>query len=159
MNDPNDWKKANSKRESWGTHKYKPDMDWTHCMQSEPTDEHGTVDEIFNAICYYDVNLETSNAPNSIELLKAIQKGIPDDRFKKTYLPHKLYNNNGCLKIGTPLQIANNIHHYLDWLRATDKRTWDHRGLNPMRQMLDFCKKGMSLNTSTFLHYDERADR
>jgi len=145
--------------ESWGTKPYKPDMDWSLCQQSEPTDEHGTKEEIFNAMCYYDFHLQTSSITNSIQLLSTIQKGIPDDVFKKTCLPHNLDDRNGMRKSGTPLQIANLVHHYLDWLRATNKRTWDSRGLNPSRGMLDSCVKGLNVNKYTHLHYDEPKER
>ncbi len=61
--------------------------------------------------------------------------------------------------VGTNLQIANLVHHYLDWLRATNKRTWDSRPLNSKRHMLDACLKGMTVNHATLLHYDENAER
>lgn len=146
-------------RESWGTKPYNKDMDFSLCKQSEPTDEYGTKEEIFNAMCYYDIKLESSSIPNSIELLKTIQRGIPDDVFKKTLLPHKLDDHHGMRKPGTHVEIANMVHYYLDWLRATNKRKWDTRGLNPSRQMLDSCVKGMHLNSATHLHYDERTER
>lgn len=142
-------------RESWGDKSYKQDLDFSLCKQSEPTDQYGTKEEIFNAMCYYDIKLEESPILNSIELLKAIQKGITDEVFKKTMLPHKLDDHHGMRKPGTPLQIANLVHRYLDWLRATNKRTWDSRGLNPSRQMLDFCVKGLTVNKYNKLHYDE----
>lgn len=146
-------------RESWGEKNYNKDMDFSLCKQSEPTDEYGTVPEIFNAICYYDIKLESSPIINSIELLKAIQRGISNDLFKKTFLPHNLDDQHGMRKSGTPTAIANMVHHYLDWLRATNKRTWDSRELNPSRQMLDGCVKGMYLNSATHLHYDENPER
>lgn len=159
MRDKDNWAEANRNRDYWGTKDYSPDMDFTHCRQSEPTDEYGTVKEIFNAMCYYDIKLEDSTIQNSIQLLRIIQKGITDDRFEKTCLPHKLDDHHGMRKPGTPTAIANQVHNYLDWLRATNKRTWDSRGLNPSRQMLDSCVKGMYLNSATLLHYDERAER
>jgi len=155
------WSKRESMRdrESWGDKPYKPDMDFNLCKQSELTDEYGTVEEIFNAMCYYDIKLEDSAIQNSIQLLQRIQKGIPNDIFEKTMLPHKLSDRNGMRKSGTPLQIANLVHHYLDWLRATNKRTWDSRGLNPSRGMLDSCVKGLLVNKYNYLHYDESAER
>ena len=51
------------------------------------------------------------------------------------------------------------VHHYLDWLRATQKRTWDSRPLNPCRDMLDSSIKGMTVNSATLLHYDEDPER
>lgn len=139
-------------------------MDFSLCKQSEPTDEHGTPAEIFNAMCYYDVYLESSKSrlpiiQNSIQLLAIIQKGMSDEEFKKTFLEHNLDDHHGMRKSGTPLEIANMVHHYLDWLRATNKRTWDSRGLNPSRQMLDACVKGMHINSATKLHYDEGPER
>ncbi len=159
MKDEDNWAEANRNRDSWGTKDYSPDMDFTHCMQSEPTDEHGTVDEIFNAMCYFDIKLESSSIINSIHLLRTVQKGITDERFEKTCYPHKLDDHHGMRKSGTPQAIANMVHHYLDWLRATNKRKWDSRGLNPSRGMLDACVKGMYLNHATELHYDESAER
>lgn len=146
-------------RESWGDKPYKPDMDFSLCKQAEPYDKYGTKEEIFNAMCYYDIKLEDSTILNSIELLKAIQRGIPDDVFEKTMLPHKLGDRNGMRKSGTPLQIANLVHHYLDWLRATNKRKWDTRGLNPSRGMLDACVKGLHVDKTNHLHYDEDPER
>jgi len=145
--------------ESWGDKDYKPDMDWSLCKQSEPTDEHGTVEEIYNTICYYDIMLEKSMIQNSMQLLRVIQKGMTDERFEKTCLEKILDDHHGMRKSGTPLAIANMVHHYLDWLRATNKRTWDSRPLNPSRQMLDACVKGMYLNSATHLHYDEPKER
>lgn len=84
---------------------------------------------------------------------------MTDEEFKLTFLDHKLDDHDGMRKSGTPLEIANMVHHYLDWLRATNKRTWDSRGLNPSRQMLDACVKGMHINSATHLHYDELKDR
>jgi len=148
-----------SNRKSWGDKPYNKDMNFTLCKQSELTDEYGTKEEIFNAMCYYDIKLEDSSITNSIQLLLTIQKGIPDDIFKKTCLPHKLDDHHGMRKSGTSLQIANGVHNALDWLRATNKRTWDSRGLNPSRQMLDSCVKGMTINHATHLHYDEPKER
>lgn len=153
-----------NERESWGDKPYRKDMDFSLCKQSEPTDEYGTKEEIFNAMCYYDIMLESPNLPlpiiqNSIQLLKIIQKGIPDKVFKKTMLSHKLDDHHGTRKPGTPLQIANKVHHMLDWLRATNKRTWDSRGLNPSRQMLDACVIGHTVNKYNDLHYDEDPNR
>ena len=160
MRDKDDWVEANRLRGSWGTKNYSHDMDFSHCMQSEPTDKHGTVDEIFNAMCYYDVFLEESTCrDNSIHLLKTIQKGISDENFTNTGLSKKLDNHYGMRKPANPQEIANLVHNYLDWLRATNKRTWDSRGLNPSRQMLDSCVKGLYLNSATFLHYDEDSKR
>jgi hypothetical protein len=92
-------------------------------------------------------------------LLRTIQKGISDEIFEKTFLPKKLDDHHGMRKPGTKLQIANRIHHYLDWLHATNKRKWDSRGLNPSRQMLDSCVKGLTVNKYNPLHYDEDPER
>ena len=151
-------------RKEWGTKNYNKDMDFSLCQQSEPTDTYGTVPEIFNAICYYDVYLESIHCrlpiiQTSIQLLATIQKGISDEEFEKSGVPHKLDDRHGMRKSGTPTAIANFVHYYLDWLRATNKRKWDSRGLNPSRQMLDSCVIGMYLNRVTHLHYDERTER
>jgi len=148
-----------NERSSWGDKPYKPAMDWSLCKQSEPNDEYGTPAEIFNAICYYDVYLATLPIVNSIELLKKIQKGITEEEFKKYDLTKKLNDHHGMRKPGTPLQIANLIHHYLDWLRATNKRKWDSRGLNSSREMLNSCVKGLTVNKYNHLHYDEDPER
>ncbi len=160
MRDNDNWAEANRTRDYWGTKDYSPDMDFSHCKQSEPTDEYGTVEEIFNAMCYYDIFLTSRYCrfpiiQNSIQLLATIQKGITDEEFEKSGVTHKIDDQHGMRKSGTPTTIANQVHHYLDWLRATNKRTWDSRGLNPSRQMLDSCVKGMYLNSATLLHYDE----
>ena len=148
-----------SERRSWGTENYRPDMDFSQCKQSEPNDEYGTVEEIYNAMRYYDLHV-LNYKYNSILLLKDIQKGLSDEKLKQLGDGlSKLDDNNGMIKIGTPQNIANKVHNSLDWLRATDKRKWDTRGLNPCRQMLDYCKSGTYLNSATFLHYDEDSER
>jgi len=159
MRDPDNWAEAHKNRDSWGTKNYKPDMDFTHCLQSEIDDEYGTVEEIYNAICYYDLKLESSLLQNSLQMLKTIQKGISNDRFEQTCFPHKLDDHHGMRKPATPIQIANKVHSTLDWIRATRKRKWDTRDMNPMRQILDYSIKGLQLNSATHLHYDESAER
>lgn len=164
MYKPDDWEAANKERNRWGTKNYKPDMDFSHCMQSEPTDKYGTVDEIFNACCYYDIKLESIDCgfpiiQNSLQLLLIIQEGMSDEEFKKSGLPHKLDDQHGNRKPGTPSEIANKVHCTLDWIRSTNKRKWDTRGMNPSRQILDYVIKGTHLNSATHLHYDERAER
>lgn len=155
MYGPDNWAEANKDRGSWGTKNYKPDMDWTHCKQSEILDEHGTVKEIFNAICFYDIMLEKTPFYHAVDMLVTIQKGMSDEVFLKSGLSHKLDDHHGMRKPGTPTEIANKVHCALDWLRATQKRKWDTRGMNPMRQMLDYSIKGLYLNHATHLHYDE----
>jgi len=164
MRDKDDWSEANRNRDYWGTKDYSPDMDFSHCKQSEPTDEYGTVEEIFNAMCYYDVMLESIHCrfpmiQDSIQLMVQIQKGITDEEFEKSGVTHKMDDQHGMRKSADPQEIANAVHHQLDWLRATNKRKWDTRGLNPSRQMLNSCVKGMYLTSATLLHYDERAER
>lgn len=148
----------NGKRESWGYKPYSKDMDFSKCKQAEPTDEYGTSQEIANAIYYYDVKLEDSFFTNSISLLVGIQKGISSEIIKRQGIK-KSDDHHGMRPIGTPQEIANLVHHYLDWLRATNKRTWDSRPLNSMRSMLDACLKGMTINSATELHYDESPER
>ena len=53
-------------RESWGDKPYNKDMDFSLCKQSGPTDRYGTSDEIYNAIRYYDIHLETEPVSNAI---------------------------------------------------------------------------------------------
>jgi hypothetical protein len=45
-------------RDFYGYKPYRKDMDFSLCKQSEPTDKYGTVDEIYNAVCYYDIKLK-----------------------------------------------------------------------------------------------------
>jgi len=133
-------------------------MDWSLCKQSEPTDEHGTPQEIANAIYYYDVRLEDSFIRNSIHLLVTIQKGMSDESIKTLGIT-KPKDRTGMRSVGTPLGIANRVHHMLDWLRACNKRTWDSRPLNPSRHMLDSCIQGYTVNKYNKLHYDEHPER
>lgn len=159
MRDKDNWIEANRNRDYWGTKDYNPDMDFSHCKQSAPTDRYGTVDEIFNAVCYYDVYLCKFYCYNSIQLMVKIQKGITDEYFEKLYLDKTLDDQHGMRKSGTPQNIANKVHHSLDWLRATNKRKENTRGLNPMRQMLDYVVTGQIVNEYNELHYDESAER
>lgn len=148
------------KRESWGHKPYRKDMDFSKCKQSELTDEYGTPQEIANAIYYYDKKIDEPDCfiSNSISMLVIIQKGISDETAKTLGMT-KPKDETGMRPIGTNLEIANLVHHYLDWLRATNKRTWDSRPLNPCRSMLDACLKGMTINSATPLHYDEGPER
>jgi len=159
MRDKDNWAEANRNRDYWGTKNYSHDMDFSHCMQSEPTDKHGTVQEIFNAVRVYDTYISKAYCSNSIELLVKIQAGMSDKDFEEYDFLKKLDDHNGMRKPGTPQEIANKLHHALDWLRATDKRKWDERGLNPMRQMLDYVIKGSRVDEYNLLHYDESAER
>lgn len=147
-----------NRREPWGDKPYSKDMDFSQCKQSEPTDQYGTPEEIKNAIYYYDVYLNKAHCYNSIQLLVLIQKGMSNEEFAK----HSLLvpdDHHGMRKIGEPQEIANKVHHALDWLRASNKRDWDHRPLNPMRDMLDYCIKGQIVNKYNPLHYDEDPKR
>ncbi len=132
------------------------------CPQSEPTDEYGTAKEVANALFYYDKKIDEPDCfiTNSIAMLVIIQKGLSDESAVNLGIkkPENKYVN-GKHEIGSPLAIANLVHHYLDWLRASSKRTWDSRGLNPKRQMLNVCFKGMYVNSSTLLHYHENPKR
>lgn len=159
MRDKDDWAEANRNRDYWGTKDYSSDMDFSHCKQSEPTDKHGTIEEIYNAVCYYDVYLSKAFCYDSIQLMVKIQEGMSDEDFEKSYLDKTLDDQNGMRKPASPQDIANKVHHSLDWLRATNKRKWDTRGLNPMRQMLDYVVTGQVVNEYNKLHYDERAER
>jgi len=60
---------------------------------------------------------------------------------------------------GTSQEIANAVHHYIDWLRACEKRKWDTRSAPNALHMLLSCQKGMPVNHSTKLHYDEDPER
>lgn len=148
----------NKERNRWGDEPYRKDMNFSLCKQAEPTDEYGTSEEIKNAIFYYDVYLEKSFCYNSIQLLVLIQKGMSDEKFKKYNLSNP-DNRHGMRKIGDAQEIANKVHTALDWLRATEKRKWDRRPLNPMRQMLDYCIIGSIVNEYNELHYDEDPER
>lgn len=158
LRDKDDWVEANRNRDYWGTKDYSPDMNFSHCKQSEPTDEHGTPKEIANAIFFYDVHLHEAHFYHAVDMMVTIQKGMSDEEFLKSGVG-KPDDQHGMRKPGTPQDIANKVHHSLDWLRATQKRKWDTRGMNPMRQMLDYAIKGQIVNEYNELHYDERAER
>jgi hypothetical protein len=142
-------------RESWGEENYHKDMDFILCRQAEPTDEYGTVEEVYNAICYWDLYLEVKFVGNAEQMLTMIQKGMPNDIFERSCVKLELDDHHGTRKPADPQEIVYMVHHYLDWVRATSKRTWDSRGMNPTRQMFDACVKGLYLNSATHLHYDE----
>ncbi len=149
----------NESRRSWGEEPYRPDMDWTMCKQSELTDEYGTIEEIFNAVCYFDVRLDREPIHNSIHLLVNCQRGMSDKKLELWNIPKKLDDHHGMRKPADPQEIANMVHHYLDWLRACNKRDWDSRPLNPSRDMLDACVKGHYVDKHNELHYDEPKER
>lgn len=159
MKKKNDWIEANRTRDYWGTKNYSPDMNFSHCKQSEPTDKHGTIDEIFNAVCYYDIYLDKGNFYNAVDMMVTIQRGMSDEEFEKSFLDKTLDDHHGMRKPATHQNIANKVHHTLDWLRATSKRKWDSRGMNPMRQMLDYVVTGQIVNEYNELHYDESPER
>ena len=160
MRDKDNWVEANRNRDHWGTKNYSPNLDFSHCMQAESTDKYGTVDEVFNAVCYFDIKLDdTPLVHNSISLLRRLQEGISDKRFEQTCFNKELDDRHGMRKPAKSQEIANMVHHYLDWLRATAKRKWDNRGLNSSRQMLDYCIKGYTVNKYNPLHYDESPER
>lgn len=56
---------------------------------------------------------------------------------------------------GDAQAVANMVHHYIDWLRACEKRKWDTRPAPSALKMLLACQKGMIVNHATLLHYDE----
>jgi len=60
---------------------------------------------------------------------------------------------------GDAQAVANAVHHYIDWLRATQKRTWDNRPMPNALKILLLCQKGMYINNSTLLHYHEDPKR
>lgn len=60
---------------------------------------------------------------------------------------------------GSPQEIANAVHYYVDWLRAVDKRTWDNRPPNHPLKVLELCQKGKIVNEYNPLHYDEDETR
>jgi hypothetical protein len=144
-----------------GTEKiYKPDKEHMKCPQSEIPDEYGTPQEVANAMYYYDKKLEEPDCfiTDSISMLVIIQKGISNESAKTLGIT-KPTVIEGMKPWGEPLELANMVHHYLDWLRATVKRKWDSRGLNPKRGMLDACKKGLWVQGFTLLHYNENPER
>lgn len=141
-------------RESWGDKAYKPDMDFSLCKQSEPTDKYGTPDEIANACAFFQAGF--GSASDSIDMLVRIQKGMSDEQLQM-FDVKKLKRKIGV--IGTPLMIANHVHTTLDWLRATRKRKWDGRPLNTKEHILPYVMKGMTINHATHLHYDEDPER
>ena len=154
MYKPDDWASANKDRGSWGTKNLKSDMDFSHCLQSEITDEYGTPEEISNACAFFKAGL--GFAVDSIHMLVKIQKGMSDEQVEGLGI-EKLKREIG--KIGTPIMIANHVHQTLDWMRATRKRKWDGRPLNSQEHILEYVMKGIQLNHATHLHYDERAEQ
>lgn len=156
-------------REPWnynedGTEKiYKPDKEHMKCPQSDFCDEYGTPEEIYNAYCYYNDKVKegTDLFSNSITLLLGIQRGLSKEKTKHLIIekPKARYINDEMRELAEPQELANMVHHYIDWLRATVKRTWDNRGLNPKKGMFDACFKGMYVNHATLLHYHENPER
>ncbi len=148
--------KERSKTQPWnyepnGTPKqYVADKEKMRCPQSEMADQYGTPHEITNAIFYSYERLETDIFSDSLALLLWIQRGVADDKIK-----HLAITKPKLREIGTEQEIANAVHHYIDWLRACVKRKWDTRPMNPKKQMLEICLKGMYINDATELHYDE----
>lgn len=55
-------------------------------------------------------------------------------------------------KVGTPEEIAKAVHYYLDWVRATKKRTWDGRP-HDAEAILKLCLKGYELTDNFPTHY------
>ncbi len=60
---------------------------------------------------------------------------------------------------GTPQEIANAVHHMLDWCRAVEKRKWDTRPPNNPISILKQCQKGIIVDKYNHLHYDEDSER
>lgn len=56
-------------------------------------------------------------------------------------------------KIGTPEEIAKAVHHYLDWVRACNKRPDDHRGFDT-ESLLKRCQEGYPLTKYFPTHYE-----
>jgi len=147
-------------RERWGTENYRADMDFSLCRQTEPTDKFGTPEDIRNA-CFYGWDVLINNPNNalfstSISLLVWCQKGLSKKKFPSVIEAISVPKN---IEIGNDQNIANAVHHNLDWLRACLKRTWDGRPINPMKQMLEASIKGQVVNKYNALHYDEKEDR
>lgn len=134
--------------------KYKADKEYMKCPQSELTDEYGTPKEIANALFYCYDRLETDTFSNLLNLLLWVQRGLADDKIK-----HLAVEKPKQVKVATDQEIANKVHHTIDWLRACQKRTCDNRPMNPKKQMLEYCLKGLYINPSTLLHYDEKPER
>lgn len=141
--------KQRAKTEPWNYEpngkpkQYVPDDSQMKCPRSLPDDKYGTAQEIAKSVAWYIEFIERNNLElNAIQVLRECQSGfwvrgkdIPD--------------------IEDAQQIANAVHHYLDWLRACQKRKWDNRPMNPAIRMLEACKKGLIINDATPLHYDE----
>ena len=140
---------------------FKADKDYMVCPQSELSDEYGTPQEVANAFYYYTelVGKNLDFFSNSISMLVGVQKGLSDERAKILGIkrPEKKPYSEEIL--ADPQELANMVHHYLDWLRATQKRTWDSRGLNPKKSMLKACEKGLWVQGFTLLHYHENPER
>ena len=139
---------------------FKADKEQMKCPQSEISDEYGTVEEVANAMYYYDKKIDEPDCmiQNAISMLVIIQKGISNDKVKTLEIK-RIEDTTGMHPWAEPLELANMVHHYLDWLRACQKRTWDNRRMNPMRGMLDACKKGLWIQGYTLLHYNEDPER
>lgn len=140
---------------------FKADKEYMKCPQSEPIDEYGTVQEVANAYYYYtdlvDKNLDLCS--NSISVLWMVQKGMSNERAKILGVKKPEKNPYSEDKLAEPQELANMVHHYLDWCRATQKRTWDSRGLNSKKSMLKACEKGLWIQGLTLLHYHEDPER
>ena len=139
---------------------YKANQAHMQCPQSELSDEYGTPQEVANAMYYYDKKIDEPDCflSSAISLLAVVQKGMSDKQAKLLEVT-RVEDITGMKPWAEPLELANMVHHYLDWLRACEKRTWDSRPMNPMRGMLDACKKGLWVQGYTLLHYNEDPGR
>ncbi len=140
---------------------FRADKDYMKCPQSESIDEYGTVQEVANAYYYYTdlVDADLDLCSDSISLLWMVQKGMSNERAKLLGVKKPEKNPYSDETLADPQELANMVHHYLDWLRATQKRTWDSRGLNPKKSMLKACEKGLWVQGMTLLHYNESPER
>lgn len=57
-------------------------------------------------------------------------------------------------EIGTPEQIAKAVHQKLDWVRACNERSDDHRGFD-VEALLVQIQRGYELTKSFPKHYEE----
>lgn len=134
---------------------YKPNYMYMACPQAESWDRYGTIEDIERAAFYQYEHLKNGTLlfTNAINMLWWIQKGLTKEDYSGVIEKPK------GIEIGSSQEIANKVHHTLDWLRAVQKRTWDTRPMNSCERILPYVLKGLYINSATLLHYNENPER
>ena len=112
--------------------------------------QQGKIVNEFNPLHYDEKGIYDHEEPWGKENYNSRHKRIYQKKCKQS-CPMDTY--------GTPQEIANAVHHNLDWLRASGSRPSDHRSPPSAVTMLEICQRGTTLNSATHLHYDEEPER